>query len=111
MESMSLFALLLVVLVVVFYVRKKTSYTLAVRVQPEEAATISDILHKKRRGFVVAEFTVRVKEGYMLTKWTGTLPRLEGYDPARWYNTETGKVRLEIDRNETMTLHFEAQTD
>lgn len=56
----------------------------------------------------MAEFMVDIKEGYVLRKWTGTLPRLEGYDPSRWYDSKTGTVRLEIDRNEKLTLYFES---
>ncbi|HKM42886.1 MAG TPA: hypothetical protein VJZ70_02735 [Limnochordia bacterium] len=105
--NMSLLAMLIVVLIVIFYVRKKTSYTLDVTIEPKGAATISEITYKKVPGSVVAQFSLKIEEGYTLRKWTGTLPRLEGYDPARWYDQETGKVRLEIDKSETVSIHFD----
>ncbi|NMB01069.1 MAG: hypothetical protein GX971_06040 [Firmicutes bacterium] len=102
-----LIPILVVVLIAIFYNKKRTSYTLKVEIKPEEAAQISRIMYTKGRGSVIAEFTVDIKEGYALTAWTGTLPRLEGYDPSRWYDSKTNKVRLEIDKNEKLTLHFE----
>ncbi|HBG01361.1 MAG TPA: hypothetical protein DDW87_07300 [Firmicutes bacterium] len=97
----------MLLLVAVFLWRKRKRYTLEVRIEPESAATVSDIAYTKSHGCVVAEFTVNIKEGYVLKKWTGTLPRLEGYDPARWYDSEKHKVRLEISRNEELSLHFD----
>ena len=106
-ENRALIALLLVVGVTVFYYKKRKSYALDVTIEPEEAAMISAIVYTKGHGCVVAEFTVDIKEGYVLKRWTGTLPRLEGYDPARWYDSKNNRVHLEIDGNEKLTLHFE----
>lgn len=103
----ALIILLMVAIVAFFYNKIRTKYTLHVEISPEGAATISDIVYTKFRGSTMAEFTVNIKEGYTLHKWTGTLPRLEGYDPARWYDSRTNFVRLEIYRNARLTLHFE----
>lgn len=110
-ENPALIVLLLLIVLVVVYYKRRTSYTLDVTIEPENAATISTILYTKKRGSVVAEFTLDIKEGYALEKWTGTLPRLEGYDPARWYDSQKGTVRLEIDRNEKIALHFQPLDD
>ena len=104
-QAKVLIAMLL--LAAVFFWRKRKRYTLEVRIEPESAASISDISYTKGHGCVVAEFTIDIKEGYVLKTWTGTLPRLEGYDPARWYDSEKNMVRLEINRNEKLRLHFD----
>jgi adenine/guanine phosphoribosyltransferase-like PRPP-binding protein len=109
-RDMELLAMLLVVVVAVLYHRKKTSYTLDVRIEPEGAARISNIVYRKGRGFVAAAFSLEIEEGFVLHRWTGTLPRLEGYDPSRWYDSKNNKVYLEIDRNEKLTLHFERRS-
>ncbi len=103
----TLIALLVVGMVVVLVNKKRTRYTLHVEINPEDAAEISEIFYTKVHKSTWAEFTVDIKDGYVLSQWTGTLPRLEGYDPARWYNSRTNEVRLEIDQNERLTLHFE----
>ncbi|MDI9485925.1 MAG: hypothetical protein QM372_10715 [Bacillota bacterium] len=104
---MNLFIALLIVVVVVFLLnRKRTSYTLEVTIEPKEAANISEIMYRRGPGFIVAEFSLKIKEGYRVEKWTGTLPRLEGYDPSLWYDSKTGRVRLEIAKNEQMTIHL-----
>ena len=105
--NLSLLAMLVVVVSVILYVRRQTSYTLDVKIEPPEAARISEIMYKKVPGGVEAQFSLRIKEGYAIRKWTGTLPRLEGYDPALWYDHEKKRVRLFIGKNEKMTIHFE----
>lgn len=107
MNNLALAAMLLVVLITIFYYKKQRSYKLAVTLAPEDAATISDVVYAKGKGFLVAEFSVEIKEGYVLKNWTGTLPRLEGYDPKLWYDSKKNKVRLEISRNEKLTIHFD----
>ena len=107
MSNLSLLAMLFVVLAFIFYYKKKAKYTLDVTIAPEDAATISDIVYTKGQGFVVAEFSIDIREGYVLKKWTGTLPRLEGYDPSRWYDHQKQTVRLEIGKNEKLTIHFD----
>ncbi|NLL42980.1 MAG: hypothetical protein GX251_06550 [Firmicutes bacterium] len=106
---MSIVIALLAVILIMFLVnRRRTNYTLDVTIEPEGAAKISQIYYTRMSGFIIAEFTLRIKEGYKIEKWTGTLPRLEGYDPALWYDSKTNRVRLEIDKNEKMTIHLGA---
>ncbi|NLL48893.1 MAG: hypothetical protein GX249_09940 [Firmicutes bacterium] len=109
--NISLLAMLVVVISVIFYVRRQTNYTLDVQIEPPEAAKVSEITYTRIPGGVVAECSLRIKEGYSIQKWTGTPPRLEGYDSARWYDAKKQRVRLEIDRNETVTIHFEQKRD
>ncbi len=107
MNNLSLMAMLLVVLAFIFYYKKRGRYKLEVTLTPADAATVSDIVYTKKQGRTVAEFSLEIREGYVLKKWAGTLPRLEGYDPSRWYDSKTKKVRLEIDKNEKLTIHFD----